>query len=114
MFRESETDLKTITPSLLDDIKRRVVEEIRPAKIYLFGSHAWGNPGRDSDIDIFLVVERLDSSRGELLRRAYHCISDLRVPTEFVVKTEDEMIRFAKVSASLIHKVLERGVLLYG
>ena len=106
--------MKQIAPNLLDEIKRRLVEEFRPVKIYLFGSHAWGRPTKASDVDLFLVVDRLDRPRGELLRRAYHCVSDLRVPAEFVVKTEDEMTRFAAVPASLAHKILERGVLLYG
>lgn len=106
--------MKTVEPNLLDEMKRRVVEEIRPSKIYLFGSHAWGHPGDDSDVDVFLVVPRLDNPRSELLSRAYRCIRELRMPAEFVVKTEKEMDRFASVSASLIHKVLNKGLLLYG
>ena len=106
--------MKKITAALLDEIKRRVVEELQPAKIYLFGSLAWGRPTANSDVDLFLVVDRLDHPRGELLRRAYHCVRDLRVPAEFVLKTEDEMSRFAVVPASLAHKVRESGLLLYG
>ena len=106
--------MKTMAPNLLDEMKRRVIEEIRPSKIYLFGSHAWGHPTENSDVDVFLVVPRLDNSRSELLSRAYRCIRELRMPAEFVVKTEDEMARFASVPASLIHKVLKRGRLLYG
>ena len=104
--------MKTMEPHLLEEMKRRVIEEIRPSKIYLFGSHAWGHPREDSDVDIFLVVPRLDHSRSELLTRAYRCIRELRMPAEFVVKTEEEMTRFASVPASLIHKVLKRGQLL--
>ncbi len=103
-----------LTPGMLEEVRRRVVEELRPAKIYLFGSRAWGQPAESSDVDLLLVVDRLDRPRGEFLRSAYRCIRGLRIPAEFVVRTEEEMTRFAAVPASLARKVMERGVLLHG
>lgn len=114
MDEETGKTRGTLSPSLLDEIKHRIVAELNPARLYLFGSHAWGQPDRDSDMDFCLVVRHLNGSRADLLRRAYRCTSDLRVPTEFVVKTEAEMARFSPVVASLAHKVQEKGVLLHG
>jgi predicted nucleotidyltransferase len=103
-----------IADNLLESIKQRVVNEIHPRRLYLFGSHAWGKPGRDSDLDLCIVVSRLDGTRHDMLTRAYRCIRDLRVPAEFVIRTEDEMTRFSGVCASLARKVSEKGLLLYG
>ena len=33
---------------------RGVAEQFDPEKIILFGSHAYGNPGPDSDVDILI------------------------------------------------------------
>ena len=32
---------------------------LKPDKIILFGSYAYGNPGEDSDIDLFLLKDDL-------------------------------------------------------
>ena len=37
----------TVTPELLDEVVRRLVDTFHPGRIYLFGSHAWGTPGPD-------------------------------------------------------------------
>src|ERR1700736_1496035 len=35
---------------------RRVAERFRPDKIILFGSHAYGTPHADSDVDILVIM----------------------------------------------------------
>lgn len=101
--------MERLPPKLLDEIKQRIVRELHPVSLYLFGSHAWGSPSEDSDIDILLVLERIEGRRAEYMRRAYRSIRDLRVPAEFVVKSADEFERQKTVAASLVHRVLERG-----
>src|SRR5947208_1528286 len=34
----------------------RVVEKFRPEKVILFGSHAYGKPTADSDVDLLVVM----------------------------------------------------------
>jgi len=40
----------------LDFIKETILKHVPAKYIYLFGSHAYGEPREDSDIDILLVV----------------------------------------------------------
>lgn len=45
---------------LTEDIRIQLLErlkEIDPYKIILFGSHAYGEPGADSDVDLLVVTE---------------------------------------------------------
>ncbi|MEK7618170.1 MAG: nucleotidyltransferase domain-containing protein [Patescibacteria group bacterium] len=35
----------------------KIAREFKPEKIILFGSYAWGNPGTDSDVDLFIVKD---------------------------------------------------------
>jgi len=38
---------------------KRLVAELKPEKIILFGSYAYGNPTPDSDVDLFVVIEKM-------------------------------------------------------
>ncbi|MBE0611332.1 MAG: HEPN domain-containing protein [Dehalococcoidia bacterium] len=47
---------------LLDEITRRLVAELDPDAIYLFGSYAWGTPDEESDVDLMVVVPEADAA----------------------------------------------------
>ena len=36
----------------------RIAQEISPQRIILFGSHAYGKPGPDSDVDLLVITDR--------------------------------------------------------
>ena len=40
----------------LDVLKEIIVNTVPVEKIYLFGSHAAGTPGKDSDLDLYVVL----------------------------------------------------------
>ncbi len=41
----------------LNEIVRRLVADYQPEKIILFGSYAYGEPHKDSDLDLWIVKE---------------------------------------------------------
>jgi predicted nucleotidyltransferase len=41
----------------LVEIKNRIVEAFNPYLIILFGSHIYGRPDPDSDVDLLIVME---------------------------------------------------------
>ena len=41
---------------------RRLAAEFDPEQIILFGSHAWGTPTEDSDIDLLVIVPRASAA----------------------------------------------------
>jgi predicted nucleotidyltransferase len=45
-----------VLPEIFSEIVDRLVTEFDPERIILFGSHAWGNPDEDSDIDLLVIV----------------------------------------------------------
>lgn len=105
--------MKTIDPSLLEEITRRLVAEFQPEQIILFGSHAWGTPDEDSDVDLLVIVSESDVSPTQRDIRAHLCLSGLNVPKDVLVKTRAEVERFRHVYASLEAEILERGRVLY-
>ncbi len=100
--------------SVLKEMTRRLVAELQPRQIYLFGSHAWGQPHEDSDVDLFVIVPDDDQSRMEKELRARRCLRDLPVPKDILVQTQGQVDRASRVYASLECEILERGVKLYG
>jgi predicted nucleotidyltransferase len=113
-FREQPTSDRGRTSRQLEEITRRLVAEFAPETIILFGSHAWGRPDEDSDLDLLVVVSESDQAPARRAARAYRCLREVPVPLDILVKTRDEVERTRHVPASLIHEVLERGRVLYG
>ncbi len=106
--------MKSLQASVLEEITSRLVEEFHPEKIVLFGSHAWGRPDEDSDVDLLVIVSDSDDKPTERSRRAHSCLSGLMVPKDVLVRTRRELERFADVHASLECEILQRGKVLYG
>lgn len=45
-----------ITNSVIAEITQRIVEELNPEEIILFGSYAWGTPNKYSDLDLCVIL----------------------------------------------------------
>ena len=106
--------METVTDTLLEEITRRLVDELRPVQIILFGSQAWGVPDEGSDVDLLVIVDDGECRPGELAIRARRALRGMNISKDVLVKTRAEVERARKVYASLEAEVLERGKVLYG
>ena len=106
--------MKEIDLEMLAEVTSRIVGAVHPEKIVLFGSHVWGRPTDDSDIDLMVIVDRSEQPGYRLAREIYRSLRGLRVPVEVVVRTRAEMERGATVKTSLECRVLEEGRVLHG
>ena len=106
--------MKTLTTHLLEEITRRLVDELRPEQIILFGSHAWGTPHDDSDVDLLVIVPGGGVAASEYTLRARRSLRGLELPKDILVRTRAEIERLRGVHASLESEILERGIVLYG
>lgn len=103
----TDNDLK------LKEIISRLIKIYKPEEIYLFGSYAWGTPGKNSDIDLFIIVEKSDLDRAERIRVGLRALLDLNIPVDILVYTKDEVEEKKNHPSTLTHKILTRGVKLY-
>jgi predicted nucleotidyltransferase len=89
---------------------RRVAERFHPEKIILFGSHAYGSPHPDSDVDILVVMPaRNKHSQAYRIR----CAVPAPFPMDLLVRTPDEM-RWRLAEGDLFHsEIVSKGKLLY-
>jgi len=106
--------MKEVKAGLLDEITKRVTETVHPEKIILFGSHVWGCPTEDSDLDLFVIVPPSDLPSYRRVRAIYKALRGLKVPVDIVMQTSVDVERSKNVATSLVKKVLEEGEVLYG
>jgi len=106
--------LDEISQQLLSEITNRLVAEFAPEQIYLFGSHAWGEPTADSDVDILVIVNNSEQKPAQRAMRAHMRLLDIQAPLDILVKTRAEFEQYLHVYASLTAQIVERGKLIYG
>jgi uncharacterized protein len=99
---------------ILTDMVDRLVAEFHPLKVYLFGSHAWGEPSADSDIDLMIVMEHLPESPTRMAQRAYHILPSRTVPVDILFRDIDSFKVWAAHPSTLEHLIERQGVVLYG
>lgn len=101
-----------VTPRLIDKIARRLVRRFKPERIILFGSHARGTAGPDSDVDLLVVMPLAGSKRDKEIemRIALH---DIVVPLDVIVATPDEVARRRNIPGTIIRPALQEGKVLY-
>ena len=89
-----------------------IVREFQPEKIILFGSHAYGQPTEDSDVDLMVVMP----FRGHALDQAFRIRDRLDhpgFPMDLLVRTPREIGKRQAMGDFFIREILDRGTLLY-
>ncbi len=97
----------------MDETVEALVREFRPLKIFLFGSRARGDGREASDIDLLVVLERIDDRREtrEALRKA---IPRLPVSVDVWAADPDDLARTGDSVGSFLYPVLREGEVVYG
>ena len=100
------------TSTSLDFLVKRIVEEVDPLRIIVFGSTSRGDVRPDSDIDLMVVMpEGVHKRRTAQL--LYKNIRNVGVPFDILVTTEKDLERH-RDNVGLIYKtVLEEGREIY-
>lgn len=105
---------ETPNQKVILDIVDRIKKNYRPQKIILFGSYAYGQPHRDSDIDMMVVKE---TPERPLDRRVNvgRIVSDPKrlVPFEVIVLTPQELSDRLNRGDQFIAEIIKNGRVLY-
>ncbi len=113
LYHKRASNMESID-QVLEEITKRLVEEFAPEQIFFFGSHVWGNPHQDSDLDLLVIVKNSELSPAKRASFAYRLLRDIPYPLDILVKTRKEVKKFSEVPAALEYQILHRGKLLYG
>jgi uncharacterized protein len=89
---------------------RQVAEQFKPDKIILFGSHAYGTPNEDSDVDLLVVMPAWN----QLSKAAQICTKlDAPFPLDLIVRTPDNLNWRLAERESFHTEIITRGKVLY-
>ena len=98
---------KSLRPAI-----QRLVDELKPEKIVLFGSYAYGKPNPHSDVDLLVVMK----TKASLKERSWE-VSRLLLPRPFpvdiLVRTPKEIKQALESGDFFLQEILTRGKVLY-
>lgn len=98
--------------ALMAEMVRRIVTNWNPDQIILFGSHARGEAGTDSDVDLLVVVP-LNRDRRTIRLGIRRALSGIGLPKDVVVVSPQEMERYRECPGTIIRAALGEGKILY-
>jgi predicted nucleotidyltransferase len=95
----------------IEDLTSQIAREFDPDKIILFGSHAYGQPQDDSDVDILVVL----SFQGKPVRKAIEIRNkvNVRMPLDLIVRTPQQLADRLAQNDWFMREIVERGRTLY-
>ncbi|PYY14311.1 MAG: nucleotidyltransferase domain-containing protein [Acidobacteria bacterium] len=101
-----------ITEELVQEIARKIVENVHPRRIIAFGSYARGEHKSDSDLDLIVEMEtdKPFYERGMPIAALFR---DRRWAMDLLVYTPEEFAEQRRVSGSLLSTVEREGKVIY-
>ena len=100
-----------ISRSAIENFAHCVAEAFKPQQIILFGSHAGGRPGGDSDVDLLVVMPFEGSPRQKATEIR------LRVPANFpmdlLVRTPESLAHRLELGDPFFEEIVNKGEKLY-
>ena len=95
----------------IQNISEQIRTEFAPQKIILFGSHSWGTPTDDSDVDL-LVITRFE---GKPWRFAFEIRDRIKptIPLDLMVRTPEQLQERLEKNDILLIEIVSRGTVLY-
>jgi predicted nucleotidyltransferase len=99
---------------ILAEIVRRLVEAYQPERVYLFGSHARGEAGPDSDYDLMVVVPGQAPRPWQRSCRTSEALRGVGIAADVLVWTREDFDKRLHLKASLPSTILREGRLLHG
>ncbi len=90
---------------------RRIAEAYQPEKIILFGSHAYGKPTPESDVDLLIVMDFEGCPIEQTLKIDTEL--DIVTPVDLLVYTPQEVKERLKDGDMFMVQIYERGKVMY-
>lgn len=99
-----------VPQSVIRRFASEVAERFQPEKIILFGSHAYGRPHADSDVDILVVMPARNQ-----LDQAFKIHDTLRppFPLDIIVRTPHNVNGRLAEGDSFLREITSKGKVLY-
>ena len=95
----------------IGEVSRRIAQEFHPERIVLFGSHARGTAGEDSDVDLLVIMP----FEGKAVAKSVEIRLKVRpgFPMDLLVRTPEKVRERLAMGDGFMREVLETGKVLY-
>ncbi len=107
-----KTEFQKHSLTWLREAVRKLSKVLRPVKILLYGSFAYGQPSRDSDIDLLIIMESKDRP-AERIRQVSALLQPRTFPIDVLVLTPGELQDRLNGFDPFLEEVLVKGRVLY-
>lgn len=98
---------------LIAEAARRLAEAAPDARVILFGSHARGEAGPDSDLDLPVIEPAFESRRAEFVRLREE-LRGLKVPIDLVLVSDQHVEEWGHFEGTMLIDALNEGRVLAG
>ena len=100
------------TQAEIQQLVDQLVAGYQPEKVILFGSHAYGTPHEDSDVDLFVIK---DDPRPRFEREldARLALDSGLVPLDLIIYSPKELARADRPWNGLVRDILDKGRIVY-
>jgi uncharacterized protein len=100
-----------LTADRIQELSQQIAAQFTPERIILFGSHAYGTPTADSDVDLLVVMP----FEGQPFRQAAEILNRLS-PTfsvDLLVRTAEELNERLALGDFFLQEIVTKGKILY-
>ncbi len=111
-------DVNNQNSVLLKEIIKRL-KPLKPDKIILFGSYAYGKPNKNSDIDLYIVTNddfmpQNWREKSCIYRKFVDRLDDLQttIPIDLIVHTKKMYDKFIEMDSMFSRKIINNGKVL--
>jgi predicted nucleotidyltransferase len=96
-----------------DEIVKRL-KSLQPEKIILFGSYAYGNPDENSDIDLCVISNSIESKSKERAK-IRSLLRNIKISKDILVEDSDYFLSHSGEDwiNTALYDAANRGILLY-
>lgn len=94
---------------------RLIVERFHPRRIILFGSQVYGQPHRDSDVDILVVRDdiRSENESNKQILNAFWDVPGTQLPMTVLTKTSARIAERLAVKSPFYEEIVGKGLEVY-
>ncbi len=104
--------LLAVQPPYLNEVIDRITRKFNPVRIILFGSWARGEATKDSDLDLLVVLSKVEHKRKAAIE-VLRALNGLPISKDVVVTTLEEIKTRGQIVGDILRPALKEGRVIY-